>query len=72
MKCPLLAGVHSKRCMAIRAVVSTSDSELGQYCESGRYGECPVYNNYLLSEEKTYNIAKEPTAGGEGPDKMSA
>ena len=70
MKCPLLGGVHSKRCMAIRTVVSTINSELGHYCESGRYEECPVYNNYLLAEEKGYNINKEPTPGG--PDKMSA
>jgi len=70
MKCPLLVGVHSKRCMAIRTVVSTSESQLGQYCESGRYEECPVYNNYLLAEEKGYIIGKGSTPGGS--DKISA
>lgn len=70
MKCPLLEGAHSKRCGAISSSINTRESEFGKYCESGRYQECPLYNNYLLAEEKAYKIPHEPTAGGTG--KMSA
>ncbi|MFO8058516.1 MAG: hypothetical protein R6V10_14620 [bacterium] len=56
--------------MAISSAINTQESEFGKYCESGRYQECPLYNNYLLAEEKAYKIPHEPTAGGTG--KMSA
>jgi len=52
MKCPFITGEKVRQCSAVTCTVVLSGCELGMYCESSKYRDCPVYRAYLRKEAK--------------------